>query len=309
MNDFKAAWNWLALEPHQRKGLRVLQICLGMMLLFRVSSEGRFASFLWGPHGIARGAAVVGIDPIAARLDGSVFSSEARTAGVVVALGLGAAGLVCGWRTRLSTGLALAAFFMLEKRLPELGDGGDNITRLALTYMLFALPAGLTPKRGSLAVWLHNIAILAIGLQIGVLYFTSGFMKATGAKWSNGTAMYLISQVEWFSHPALRGFFANPFVSAITTYGTVLFQIWFPVVVLTRLRLVWLASGIAMHLGIATFMGLICFSMAMIGLELFLVRDGEYNALQAWLEQRGTAIRARLARRQSEPIVARIEER
>jgi hypothetical protein len=308
MNQFKTAWDWLALEPHQRKGLRVLQVCLGMMLLFRVSSEGRFASFLWGPNGIARGAAAVGIDPIAARLDYGLFSSEARTTAVVVAVGLGAAGLVWGWRTRLSTALALVAFFMLERRLPELGDGGDNITRLALTYMLFALPAGITPKRGSLAVWLHNIAILAIGLQIGVLYFTSGFMKATGVKWSNGTAMYLISQVEWFAHPSLRRLFTNSFVSAVTTYGTVLFQIWFPVAVLTRLRLAWLGLGIAMHLGIASFMGLICFSMAMIGLELFLVRDDEYAAFQAWFERRWAAIRAQVPGRRPEPVVARIEE-
>jgi hypothetical protein len=308
MSKFRTAWDWLAVDPHQRKGLRVLQVCLGMMLLFRVSSEGRFASFLWGPHGIARGTAAIAIGPVA-RLGDILFSSGASTVAVVLALGVGAAGLVLGWRTRFSTALALAAFFMLERRLAELGDGGDNITRLALTYMLFALPAGATPKRGSLAVWLHNIAILAIGLQIGVLYFTSGFMKATGAKWSNGTAMYLISQVEWFSHPSLRRLFANSFVSALTTYGTVLFQIWFPVAVLTRLRLAWLAFGIAMHIGIASFMGLICFSIAMIGLELFLVRNDEYDALEAWLERCGAAIRARLPGRQPEPAAARIEER
>ena len=307
MNKFKTAWDWLAVEPHQRKGLRVLQVCLGMMLLFRVSSEGRFASYLWGPRGIARGT--IRVDSIPARVQDLVFSSEVTTLGVVLALGLGAAGLVFGWRTRFSTALALAAFFLLERRLSELNDGGDNITRLVLTYMLFALPAGAMPKRGSLVVWLHNIAILAIGLQIGVLYFTSGFMKATGAKWSNGTAMYIISQVEWFSHPALRRLFANSFFSAVTTYGTVLFQIWFPVAVLTRLRLTWLALGMAMHIGIAGFMGLICFSTAMIGLELFLVRDDEYDALQAWLERCGAAIRARLPGPRPGPAVAQMEER
>uniref|UniRef100_UPI004048BBFB hypothetical protein n=1 Tax=Roseivirga sp. TaxID=1964215 RepID=UPI004048BBFB len=66
-------------------------------------------------------------------------------------------------------------------------------------------------------IWLRNIGIIAIKIQICILYFTSGFMKATGDYWSNGTAMYYISRVEWFSHPAMRDVFLNPYVTTIAT--------------------------------------------------------------------------------------------
>jgi hypothetical protein len=307
MTTLKTTWDWLAVEPHQRKGLRVLQFSIGMMLLFRVSTEARFTRYLWGPHGIGRGSLANWIDPRWARFGDMAFSTDVSAFAVVLLLGLGAMGLVLGWQTRLATMVTLAAYLLLESRLAELGDGGDNITRLVLTYMVFALPARATPERGALSVWLHNVAILAIGLQIGVLYLTSGFMKATGVKWSNGTAMYLISQVEWFSHPALRGMFINPFVTTLATYATVFFQLWFPVAVLTRLRLAWLICGIVLHLGIATFMGLVCFSIAMIGLELFLLRDEEYDRLEKWLG-RLSALRARLPTHLPARTETRIEE-
>ncbi len=275
-------WGWLANEPHQRQGLRALQVCLGLMLLFRASTEGRFASYLWGPNGIGAGSTLDFLHPRLARIADRLFTVEQGPLLLVLVMGASSICLIFGWSTRIATAGALFGSLSLASRLPELGDGGDNVARLVLTYMLFALPADRQPRRGSLEVWLHNIAILAIGLQIGVLYLTSGFLKATGDKWSNGTAMYLISQVEWFSHPAMRAPFQNPYLTTLASYGTLFFQLWFPIAILTRLRLLWLAFGILMHLGIATLMGLICFSVAMIGLELFLVTDKEYAWLSDW---------------------------
>jgi hypothetical protein len=288
MTPLRCAWDWLSLEPHQRKGLRALQVCLGLMLLFRASTEARFAPFLWGPHGIGEGSSAEFLSVKVARFADLVYATNAGVFALVLLMGLGAGCLVYGYRTRIAGALALVTFLLLGARLPELGDGGDNVTRLVLTYMLFALPHGKEPKRGSLAVWLHNVAILAIGLQIGVLYLTSGFLKATGAKWSNGTAMYLISQVEWFSHPGMRSVFRNAFATTFASYSAMFFQIWFPVAIWTRLRPMWIAVAILFHLGIALFMGLVCFSLAMIGLELFLIRDHEYARMRAWFTAHGT---------------------
>ncbi|HEU4582733.1 MAG TPA: hypothetical protein VFS67_30960 [Polyangiaceae bacterium] len=281
----RQVYAWLSDQPHQRAGLRALQTALGMMLLFRVMTEFRFAPFLWGPHGIGRGssAAFLG-DSLGPWVD-RLYQSDLTVQGMLCLLALGAAGLVYGFQTRAAALLSLLAFRFFESRLPELGDGGDNVARLVLTYMLFALPAGSHPRRGSLSVWFHNVAVLAIGLQIGVVYLTSGVLKLTGERWSNGTALYTISQVEWFSNPHFRELFHNPTITALATYVTVFFQIWFPVVVLTRLRPLWLGVGILLHLGIALFMGLIGFSLAMIGLELFLVTDAEYRGVRAAYER------------------------
>ncbi|HXU69221.1 MAG TPA: DCC1-like thiol-disulfide oxidoreductase family protein [Polyangia bacterium] len=277
----KNAWSWLADDPRHRVGVRVLQVAIGAMLMFRVLTELPFAAYLWGPHGIGLSGNPSYFGPwLAGKLD-VIFHSMAGTYAVLGAVALAAVGLVSGRHTRAATVLALFATLMLERRLPEVLDGGDNITRLTLTYMLFLLPADAKPVRRSLGVWVHNIAVVAIMAQLVVLYATSGIMKAAGERWHHGTALYVVSQVEWFSVPWVRSIFKNPFMTTIATYSTLLFQLWFPMAIFSRFKLVWLAAGIFFHLNIAIVMGLVTFSTVMIGLELFLITDEEFASLQA----------------------------
>jgi hypothetical protein len=280
VSALRSAWRWLGDEPHQRHGLRSLQVALGAMLLFRCFTEAPFAGHLWGPHGLGEGSTAYALGPALGGLLDRAFGTEAGTVMVVVALAAGALGLMLGFRTRLATGLALLALFLLESRLPEMGDGGDNVARIVLLYMLFALPAQARAERPSLAVWLHNVAMLAVALQVVVLYSTAGFSKTFGDRWQHGTATYYLSQVEWFSLPALRYLFKHPLVATLTSYGPPLYMVWFPIAILSRLKLWWIAVGILFHLGIAVGLGLVTFSTVMIGLLLFLVSDGEYEWLR-----------------------------
>ena len=282
MSALRAAWRWLGDEPHQRRGLRALQVALGAMLLFRCSTEGPFAIHLWGPHGLGRGSTAYALGPALGGVLDRAFTTEAGTVMVVVALAAGALGLTLGLLTRLATGLALLSLFLLESRLPELGDGGDNVARIVLMYLLFALPTQARAERGSLAVWLHNVAMLAVALQVVVLYSTAGFSKTFGERWQHGTATYYLSQVEWFSLPALRDLFKHPVVATLTSYGPPLYMVWFPIAILSPLKPWWIAIGILFHLSIAVGLGLVTFSTVMIGLLLFLVSDREYERLREW---------------------------
>jgi hypothetical protein len=278
MSALRRGWDWLAISPHQLKGLRALQACLGAMLLFRMSTEARFAPFLWGPRGIGHGTMVPLYGAFGSVLD-IAYSSAAAVTGFAVIGAVAGACLVLGRWTRIASLIAFLVIQTFETRLPELCDGGDNVARLVLGYMIFCLPRGARPKPGSLRVWLHNVASLAIGAQLCVLYFTSGFMKLSGERWTHGVATYLISQVEWFSLPSAREIFKNAFVAMTSSYGSMLFQFWFPVAIFTRAKLIWLAVGIFFHLNIAVLMGLVSFSLAMIGLELFVVTDEEWGRL------------------------------
>jgi len=209
------------------------------------------------------------------------FATSAGTIGVLGVLAGSAALLVSGRFTRLATLLALITFLMLEQRLPELPDGGDNIARIILVYMLFLLPPRAKPRKGELLVWFHNLGVLAIALQIVILYTTSGIMKAYGDKWHHGVAMYYVSQVEWFSLPAMRRMFMNPLVVTLSSYIPMFYQLFFAVAILGPLKLPWLFVGMLFHLGVASFMGLVSFSIAMVGLECFLISDAEYVRLAA----------------------------
>ena len=198
---------------------------------------------------------------------------------MLVVLTAAALGLLLSYRTDVSTALALVTVVLLEQRLPELVDGGDTITRLVLFYLLFVIPAGAKPSPGSLAVWLHNVAVLAIALQVMVVYTASGLLKASGDNWQHGTAVYYASQVESMSWPPTRELFKEPLVTTVATYSSLLYELLFPIAMLSPLRLLWLAFGILLHVGIAVVLGLVTFSTVMIGLLLFFVSDAEYVRL------------------------------
>jgi hypothetical protein len=294
MNVLRRGWTWLADEPHQTRGVRVLQIALGVMLLFRAFTEGPYAAYLWGPRGLGSGSMIPLFGNLVGGLLDRLFTTQTGTDVVLLVLSVGALGLILGHRIRVATAMALFAFFLLEQRLPDLPDGGDNVARLVLGYMLFVIPAGGKPLRGSLSVWFHNIAVLAIMLQVAVLYGTAGLAKAYGELWHHGTAMYYISQVQWFSLPAMRQMFKNPWITTASSYLAVLYQVWFPIAIISPLRRTWIAIGIFFHFGIAIFMGLITFSTVMIGLDLMFISDREYAKIEDVMRRALTLLVARL---------------
>jgi predicted DCC family thiol-disulfide oxidoreductase YuxK len=96
--------------------------------------------------------------------------------------------------------------------------------------------------------------------------------------------------------------FKHPLVVTFASYLPMMFLIFFPMALMTRLKLFWIAVGILFHVNIAITMGLVTFATVMIGLELFMITDAEYHRL-------GEAVRSRLARvraalRVEQPAVA-----
>jgi hypothetical protein len=252
------------------------------MLLYRVVTEGRFAAYLWGPQGLVGRSNAIRYPAWTVTLLDNSFKTMTRTYGLLVILAIAGLCLVLGVQTRVAAGCAVVILWLITLRLPGLADGGDNIATLVLIYMTACASPSERVKDYSLRAWIHNIGVLFIITQLMILYFTSGMYKATGELWQNGTALYVIGQVDLFSLPSLRGPLMNPSILVLATYSTVMYQIWFPMAMLNRLtKLPWLAVGILLHLGIATFMGLVAFSTVMIGLELFMISDSEYESILA----------------------------
>ncbi len=248
-------------------GARLLQIVAGLVVVYRFYSEVRFAPFLF-------------------EINNSNWSSSGLM--VYVCLGfwlVGGTGLLIGYFTRISTLLVLVGYVVLES-LTVTHDGGDNVLRIVLLYMLLfhdRLSSSDQIKPGA-RVFLHNLGIVLIHLQLVVLYLVSGTLKLQGPLWFNGTALYYITNVEAFSTnwQFLRSFFFNPIFVAIATYMSVLYQIGFPFMLGNRLHLLWVLIGLSFHVGIFMVMGLTTFSAIMIGLILFTVRDNEWLAIQSF---------------------------
>jgi hypothetical protein len=290
---------WFHGPARHRQGLRVLQVCIALVMLFRTFTEAPFAAYLWGPHGIGTGQEVGLLRPLAEQ----VFASEWGVGLLLLVRVVGALLLLLGRHTWVGAALSLVCAVLLENRLPSITDGGDNVIRLVLAYMLVMPSADRPAPAGSLRAFMHNCGVLLIAGQTLIVYFTAGIMKAHGSQWHDGTALYMVSQVEWFSLEGMRDAFKNPFVTVGASYLTVAWQVMFPVAVFSRFKLWFLALGLLFHVGIAVFMGLVTFSTAMVGLEACLVTDEEYDALRERVSAVMARVRGWLGRR-----LGRLEE-
>lgn len=263
----KSIFTRLESQAFNATGARALQMVAGLVVVYRALSEVRFAPFLF-------------------ESDASWWASSPVL--VYVALGfwlIGGVGLLTGVLTRLSSLLALAGYLALEG-LTVTHDGGDNVLRIVLLYMVLLhdrLPAPQRIQPGA-RVFLHNVGVGLIYLQVVTLYFVSGTLKMQGEVWFNGTALYYITGVEAYStgFQLLRSLFSNPVFVTLGSYSAMVYQVGFPFMLTNRFHLVWVLLGISFHLGIFVVMGLTTFSAIMIGLILFTVRDGEWASIQAF---------------------------
>lgn len=164
-------------------------------------------------------------------------------------------------------------------------DGGDNVLRLILTYMIFLRSSGnmnaFNHVDRNLNI-IHNIGVILIYMQLLVLYTTSSTLKLQGEEWINGTAVYYVLQMQWFRPKYLafiQDWVKNPFIVTSLTYMGLLYQLWYPVALFSRFHILWTVFGVLFHFGIAIFLGLVTFSSIMIGLILFAINDEKYERM------------------------------
>ncbi len=289
--------SWLSTD-HFSVGAGLTRISLGAWAVFSYTLFWRDRQLLWGPHGIYPFDRFMADDPflnLFAISPSPVFVDALYLAGVAIAVLF-----TVGYWTRVMTFLHWLMIWSIQTRNDFLGDGGDNIMRIVLFFMIFvnagavlSLDSTRKPWRGRALVQpvlavVHNFAVLAIVLQLAFLYMSTGLYKAMGELWQNGTALYYILRVDAFSWPGVAEYiYRNPYIVVGATYGTVLFEITFGPLLLnrwTRLLSV-IPAGFLFHLGIGAVMGLTTFAWSMLSLYPLLVTDGEYQAAGGWIRR------------------------
>lgn len=273
--------------PQNRIGLNVFRVCAGCLILLQYLLNYAQRQYLFGPNGAYPFELSASQAPMFSlyHLSSSpiVFEVLFHTA-IVVTLAW-----VWGIKTRLLTPLTLLFWISLRQTNTMLWDGGDNLMQLAMIYALFADLSPLRPgERDQLAprsTWatitglVHNAAVLAIALQVCVLYGVSALAKVQGDTWQNGTALYYALWPEQFRFPGVTEHLLRsaPLLSLLS-HATVFFQVSFPFLYLLNrhTRHFAVLMAISFHLGIAGMMGLFTFAGFMITADLALIGDSGY---------------------------------
>lgn len=324
----RRAERWATERKHALYGFAVLRIISGATMLgfLTVNFSTRFYSY-----GAGSAWSGEGLLPVSAFSTMPVFGLVHRFAYddlvftiLYIVLAMLAVLLVMGYRFRVVLPIAFVLWVGLLEQTSILGDMSDNLARIILFFLFFTDAAAVwsldaarrqrLERRGLrnpvlrwvqglpvLPAWLpnllHNAALVLLVYQICLVYFTGGFYKIAGESWRDGTAVWYPLQVDVFStFPEVSSWLLSwgPVV-ALATVGTVLVQIWFPLMLLRRwTRMTALAVILVFHVSIAVFMGLFWFSLWMVALDAILISDASYRRI-------ADAVRSRRARRRGRP--------
>jgi Vitamin K-dependent gamma-carboxylase len=300
-------------------GASVLRIVAGFTILVQYLVNYAQRRYLYGPEGVYPWE--VFADRAKSTLNFSIYAWSQSPLYFEVCFHLGvivATLWALGWRTRWTTPLNFVFWWSLQHRFSGLWDGGDNLMRIVLIYAMFAdvgayfsldarrrtaAPGGNTgPSSAGAAeagapqasVMLHNAAMLAIALQLCLLYGIAGLSKVQGETWREGTALYYAMRGGQYVWPGFSdAIYQNAYLIVFLSYSTVAFQVSFPFLMFMSkyTRRFAICISLLFHLGIMLFMGLITFSCFMISVDLALVSDDEYTALMGWLHRTGERLR------------------
>ena len=195
--------------------------------------------------------------------------------------------------------LAIAAFFLhlvFIQRNPSIVYGVDSTTTFWLFYLMFTKvhgqmqwlnyfiskrKTGLIADRKERAVWWNQVAMRLIQIQLCVIYVFSGLNKLKGQSWWEGTALW---EALSFYDLAIIDFsflLKVPALAALLTWFTLLFELYFPVLIWTpKLRNTLLVTGVFVHAFIAVFMGLYFFSLIMLSAYILFISP---QTLKNWV--------------------------
>lgn len=317
---------WFLDAKRAERGIAAARILVGISLLGIMVTNFGVRHALWGPA--STWIEPVRVDDTFGRLHLIFAGSDPTwfTVRYLVLMAIAVA-LILGWRTRLMTALLIVGIAALTERNGLVGDQGDNIARIGLIFMLFMNtaehwsldasrrrrvlaeePASTAQRLRSglpvLPVWFtnvfHNAALMALALQLFILYTASALYKVQGGLWQGGTALYYpLSLHEYAVFPWLNQLLTtNAVMVTLATYFAVYIQLFFAVGLLHRItRRIALLGVIAMHIGIAVLMGLPWFSLSMIAFDAIFVSTATFVAFDA------------LLRRKLGPIAGRVRDR
>ncbi|MGK2949038.1 MAG: HTTM domain-containing protein [Acidimicrobiales bacterium] len=189
-----------------------------------------------------------------------------------VVLLVAALATMVGYRTRLSSVVAVLCLIALQRTNTTIFNSGDLLLRqvgiavaLAPAGVMWSLDARRARQRGHpLDTMRAPFAMRLLQLELALGYALSAWAKLRGDTWHDGTALAFalrIEDLERFAAP--EWLFEQGVLLNLVTWAALLFEASFIYLVWQRRWRLWvLGAGVAFHLGIDLFLDIGYFSIA-----------------------------------------------
>lgn len=182
-----------------------------------------------------------------------------------------------GYRTRLSTVVAVLCLISIQRTNTTILNSGDLFLRqigiavaLSPCGLLWSLDARRTRRPttrrrgGEVALLRAPWAQRLLQLEVALGYLLSASTKVQGATWRDGSALGRALRIEDLQRVAVPGWFFHSGTLTLLTWVTLAFEGSFIVLVWNRRLRPWvLGIGVAFHVGIDVFLDVGFFSWAM----------------------------------------------
>ncbi|MEQ1787028.1 MAG: HTTM domain-containing protein [Acidimicrobiales bacterium] len=177
-----------------------------------------------------------------------------------------------GWKTRLSSAVAVLCLIVLQRGNTAIFNSGDLLLRLVGIAVVLApcglrwsVDAAIDRRRGRERELLRApYAMRLLQLELAIGYLLSAWAKSRGDTWQRGTAVGLSLRIEDLQrYVAPEWLFEQGVALNLFTWATLAFEATFLLLVWSRrLRLWVLGTGVLFHLGIDVFLDIGFFSIA-----------------------------------------------
>ncbi len=297
------AWDQFWFTPQRPHTLALIRIATGLMLLYSQAVLAlRLGDFL-GDEAWVNNRTIAALNrgefgaPSAARSYLWLISSPVLLWGHHLLTMAASACLAIGFMTRFTAPLAWFLQLMLIHRLTGVLFGLDQITTMLAMYLMiapsgavFSVDAWLRKRlagpiaRDARLAWLFPddspsvmaaIATRLAQIHLCVIYLFGGLWKARGTTWWDGTAMWFAAANYEYQSLNLTWLGRFPVVFSALTHLTVFWEVFYCALVWPKLtRPLVLATAVAVHGGIALFLGMMTFgSMMIVANAIFLSPD------------------------------------
>ncbi|MCG8450972.1 MAG: HTTM domain-containing protein [Pirellulales bacterium] len=127
-----------------------------------------------------------------------------------------------------------------------------------------------------------NVAIRLIQLHLCIIYLFSGLAKLMGENWQAGTAVWWAVANQEYQSISMTWLAGWPVLVALATHATVFWELFYCCLVWNRYNRPWvLWMAVAVHGGIALFMGMITFGIGMIYANLSFLKPA---TVRRWVD-------------------------
>lgn len=267
-----------AFAPASAAPLAALRIGLALVLLLQAAMVAPAFFELYGRSDILEGPpdnlySWLGLPRLGGIVD-ALAPLGIRGAWILTGTGvLYAASLVAllvGWRARAAAALAWSTHFLLLMEAYNTNYGADYFAHIFLFYLIW-MPSGAAL---SLDRWRRRVsagptasarlACRVVQLHLCISYLSSGLAKAPGEQWWNGEAIWRALMLPTYRQVDMSWLADHAWVPTVAGWAVLLVEIGYPVFIWPRrTRRVWIAAIVALHVGIAVFLGLTIFGLLM----------------------------------------------